>query len=396
MPSASSPPTSLHLLTQPKRRHYRLAAALLALLLTTGLPVRSETVLQTVETELHKVRVVELAVGLRNPWSVAILPSGGFLVTERDGRLLRISSANGERTEFDGVPPVFAENQGGLFDVVLDPAFAQNQLLYLSYAAEKPGGANTRLARARLVGDSLEDLQVIFDALPGHPGGRHFGGRIVFLADGTVTLTTGDRGRKDPAQDLMGHSGKTIRVNPDGSIPADNPLHSRADARPEILSSGHRNPQGAALNPRSGILWTQEHGPRGGDEVNIIKPGTNYGWPLVSYGVNYSGSPVGTGKHVGPGFTNPVYYWDPSIAPSGMAFYNGDAFPRWKSNLLVGALKFRLLVRLTLKGNRIVAEERLFKRFFGRIRDVRVGPDGLIYLLTDERNGRLLRLEPVT
>lgn len=396
---ANSPATSSRRRMRPSPDLHWLARALSAPLLAMGLltaalPVRSATVLQTVQTELETVRVVELAAGLRNPWSLAFLPDGGFLVTERDGRLLRLSADAEQRTEIDGVPAVYAENQGGLFDVVLAPDFARTRLLYLSYAAEKPGGANTRLARARLVDDRLEDLQVIFDAGPGHPGGRHFGGRIVLLPDGTITLTTGERGLKDPSQDLADHSGKVIRVHPDGSVPADNPFRTDRNAKPEIYSYGHRNPQGAALNPWTGALWVQEHGPRGGDEINIIKPGANYGWPLVSHGVNYSGTPVGSGESSAPGLTGPVYYWDPSIAPSGLAFYNADAFPAWKGNLFAGALKFQLLVRLSLDDDRVIAEERLFKRYYGRIRDVRTGPGGLIYLLTDDRNGRLIRLEP--
>ncbi len=394
MQLASSPATSSHRRMRPRRSPIWPAAALLALLLANGLPARAEQVLQTVQTERHTVRVVELAAGLRNPWSVAFLPGGGFLVTERGGRLLHLSGTDGERTEIDGVPPVFAERQGGLFDVVLDPDFASNRLLYLSYAAETTGGANTRLARARLEGGQLEDLTVLFTANPGHAGGRHFGGRIVFLPDGTLTLTTGARGQKDPAQNLMDHSGKVIRLTRNGKVPSDNPFVGRTDAKSEIFSYGHRNPQGAALSPGTGQLWTQEHGPRGGDEINIIQPGANYGWPLVSYGVNYSGSPVGSGKRGGPGLAEPAYYWDPSIAPSGLAFYTGEAFPGWKGNVLVGALKFQLLVRLTVDGNRITGEERMLKRYYGRIRDVRTAPDGLVYLLTDDRNGKLLRLEP--
>jgi glucose/arabinose dehydrogenase len=216
----------------------------------------------------------------------------------------------------------------------------------------------------------------------------------VFLPDGTLAFTIGDRGQKDPAQDLMSHAGKVIRLNPDGSVPADNPFLGRDDARPEIYSYGHRNPQGMILHPASGMLWLHEHGPRGGDEVNIVEPGANYGWPLVSYGKNYSGTPVGTGNASGPGITEPIHTWVPSIAPSGMAYYNGGAFPQWRGSVFVGALKYQLLARLTLDGDRVTGQERLFARYFGRIRDVRQGPDGLLYLLTDEHNGRLIRLEP--
>jgi len=350
--------------------------------------------LATVETEHHPVRVVELADGLQHPWALAFLPDGDLLVTERPGRLWRFSPDAAERQRIAGVPEVYASGQGGLFDLAVDPDFENNRLIYFSYAAEGQGGANTRLARARLGDERLEDVTVLFDAEPNHPGGRHFGGRIVILPDGTLTLTTGDRGQKTPSQDRMDHSGSVIRVTRDGEVPADNPFVGREDMLPEIYSYGHRNPQGAALHPETGRLWLQEHGPRGGDEVNLIEAGANYGWPEVSDGVNYSGTPVGTGQSSAPGMTDPLYFWDPSIAPSGMAFYQGDAFPGWQGDLLVGALKFQLLVRLALDGERVTGEERFLERTAGRIRDVRVGPAGLVYLLTDAQNGRLVRLEP--
>lgn len=373
----------------------RLAGVVL-LAFAAALPLRAQAAetLATVETDEHRVRAVELADGLQHPWALAFLPDGDLLVTERPGRLWRLSPDAAERRQIAGVPEVYASGQGGLLDLAVDPDFASNRRIYFSYAAEGSGGANTRLARARLGEDRLEDVTVLFDAEPNHPGGRHFGGRIVILPDGTLTLTTGDRGQKTPSQDRMDHSGSVIRVTPDGEVPADNPFVGREDVRPEIYSYGHRNPQGAALHPETGRLWLQEHGPRGGDEVNLIEPGANYGWPEVSHGVNYSGTPVGTGQSSAPGMTDPLYFWDPSIAPSGMAFYRGDAFPGWQGDLLVGALKFQLLVRLTLDGERVTGEERFLERTAGRIRDVRVGPDGLVYLLTDAPNGRLVRLEP--
>ncbi len=380
---------------RPMRARPELHLALAALLvLLTPLGAMADRVLGTHSTDRHEVRVVEVAAGLRHPWSIAFLPGGDILVTERSGRLLRLDARSGRRTAVAGVPPVFAYHQGGLFDVALDPEFAENGRIYLSYAAEKRGGANTRLARARLEGARLENLEIIFDAMPGRSGGRHFGGRIAFLPDGTVTLTTGDRGEKTPSQNLMDHSGSVIRVHRDGRVPEDNPFVGRGDVKPEIYTYGHRNPQGAAIHPQTGQLWTQEHGPRGGDEVNIKVPGENYGWPLVSHGQNYSGTPVGTGEAAAPGITDPVYVWVPSIAPSGMTFYTGNAFPKWEGNLFVGALKYQLVTRLTLDGNRVVSEERFLNRAYGRIRDVREGPDGMIYLLTDAREGRLLRLEP--
>jgi glucose/arabinose dehydrogenase len=369
-------------------------AALLALLLLC-LPVRAAEVLGTYDTALHKVRAVVVAGGLRSPWALAFLPDGDFLVTEQNGRLLRLSADGEKRTEISGVPTVYAVNQGGLLDVAIAPDFAASRRIFLTYSAEgSGGGAHTNLASARLEEDRLEDLHVLFDGGPDERGGRHFGSRIVFLPDGTLAFTIGDRGQKDPAQDLMSHAGKVIRLNPDGSVPADNPFLGRDDARPEIYSYGHRNPQGMILHPASGMLWLHEHGPRGGDEVNIVEPGANYGWPLVSYGKNYSGTPVGTGNASGPGITEPIHTWVPSIAPSGMAYYNGGAFPQWRGSVFVGALKYQLLARLTLDGDRVTGQERLFARYFGRIRDVRQGPDGLLYLLTDEHNGRLIRLEP--
>ena len=391
---ASFPAISSRRPMRPKTSLIGIAAAFLALLLLACLPARAAEEFGTYDTALHKVRAVAVAGGLRNPWAVAFLPGGGFLVTEQNGRLWRLSADGERRTEIDGVPAVYAVNQGGLLDVAVAPDFADSRRLFLTYSGEGSGGAHTHLASARLDEDRLEDVQVLFTGEPGERGGRHFGSRIVFLPDGTLAFTTGDRGQKDPSQDLMSHAGKVIRLNQDGSIPPDNPFAGRDDARPEIYSYGHRNPQGMILHPASGKLWLHEHGPRGGDEVNIVEPGANYGWPLVSHGKNYSGTPVGTGQATAPGITDPIYNWVPSIAPSGMAYYDGDAFPAWRGSLFVGALRFQLIARLTLDGERVTDEERLFTQHFGRIRDVRQGPDGLLYLLTDEHNGRLIRLEP--
>jgi glucose/arabinose dehydrogenase len=370
-------------------------AAALAALLLLCLPARAAEVLGTFDTQLHKVRAVSLADGLRYPWGLAFLPNGEFLVTEQDGRLFRISADGSERTAIAGVPAVQAIGQGGLLDVAADPDFAQTQRIFFTYSGGGArGGANTNLASARLESDRLTDVQVLFDGEPDYGGGRHFGSRIAFLPDGTLAFTIGDRGEKNPSQDLTSHAGSVIRLNRDGSVPQDNPFLGQRDARPEIYSYGHRNPQGMILYPPTGRLWLHEHGPRGGDEVNIVEPGANYGWPLVSHGVNYSGTPVGTGRDSAPGLTAPLYTWVPSIAPSGMAYYDGGAFPKWRGNILVGALKFQLIARLTVRDGEITGEERLFEAAFGRIRDVRSGPDGLIYLLTDDLNGRLIRLEP--
>ena len=394
MRSANSPATSSRRLTRPRTSMLGGAAALCALLLLC-LPARAAEVLGVYETALHKVKAVSLAGGLRYPWGLAFLPDSQFLVTEQDGRLLRISADGAQRTEIDGVPEVYAVNQGGLLDVAVAPDFASSRRIFLTYSAQSEGsGAHTHLASGVLKDDSLENIQVLFRGTPGESGGRHFGSRIAFLSDGTLAFTIGDRGQKDPSQDLMSHAGSVIRLNKDGTVPSDNPYIGRSDALPEIYSYGHRNPQGMIQHPGSGKLWLHEHGPRGGDEVNIVKPGANYGWPLVSYGINYGGSPVGTGKTSLPGITEPAHTWVPSIAPSGMAYYDGDKFPKWRGSILVGALKFQLVARLTLDGEKVTGEERLFEGEFGRIRDVRAGPGGYVYLLTDDRNGELIRLEP--
>jgi glucose/arabinose dehydrogenase len=332
---------------------------------------------------------------LDHPWSLAFLPDGRILVTERPGRL-RIVAADGSiSAPLTGVPEVVARGQGGLLDVVLDPDHATNGLIYLSYAEPGSGGAGTAVARARLGAGKLEEVRVIFRQDPKTGGGGHFGSRLVFAPDGNLFVTVGERQQRDYAQDLTRHWGKVIRIRPDGSVPSDNPFVGRGDARPEIWSYGHRNPQGAALNPRTGALWTVEHGAMGGDELNVPRPGRNYGWPVITYGLDYSGVKIGEGT-AKPGMEQPVHYWDPSIAPSGMAFYTGDRYPGWRGSLFVGSLKFGLLVRLELDGERVTTEERLLEGVDARIRDVRQGPDGFLYLLTDEDEGRLLRLEPVS
>jgi glucose/arabinose dehydrogenase len=281
-----------------------------------------------------------------------------------------------------------------LFDVVLHPKFAQNQLVYLAYTARGEGGIGTDLARGKLVGDRLEEVQVIFRETPKADASIQFGGRIVFDGAGHVYLTLGDLGDMKRAQKPDDDAGSVIRLNDDGSVPKDNPFVGKAGWRPEKFDLGHRNVQGAALHPQTGMLWTHEHGPQGGDEVNVIRPGRNYGWPVITYGVDYgSGAKIGEGT-AKAGMEQPLYYWVPSIAPSGMAFYTGDKFPRWKGDLFVGALKAQILVRLRLDGEKVVREERMLKGVLGRIRDVRTGPDGFVYLLTDEDPGVLARLEP--
>jgi glucose/arabinose dehydrogenase len=315
-----------------------------------------------------------------------------MLVTERPGRL-RVVARGGRVSEpLAGAPEVLARGQGGLLDVALSPGFGQDRLVYLSFAEPGEGGASTAVARGRLGDRGLEGVQVIWRQQPKVSGTHHWGSRLVFRPDGTLFVTLGDRlAYRERAQDLSVTIGKVVRLNADGSIPRDNPFVGRADARPEIWSYGHRNIQAAALDP-SGQLWTVEHGARGGDELNHPQPGRNYGWPVITYGVEYSGGRIGVGTSR-PGMEQPVYYWDPVIAPSGAVFYTGDAFPDWRGDLLVGSLQPGCLVRLKVEGNRVVREDR-YLADLGRIRNVRQGPDGLVYLLTDSPNGRILRLEP--
>jgi glucose/arabinose dehydrogenase len=293
-----------------------------------------------------------------------------------------------------GVPEVAAAGQGGLLDVALHPRFRDNRLVYLSYAGKGRGGTGTEVARGRLSEGRLEDLEILYAVRPKSRGGRHFGSRLVFDAQGRLYVTAGERGDPDRAQDPGDAAGSVIRLTEDGAVPPDNPFVDRVGARPEIFSIGHRNPQGLARHPETGRIWEVEHGPRGGDEVNVIEAGVNYGWPVITYGMSYAGFPIGEGSEKS-GMAQPVTYWVPSISPSGMAFYTGAAFPAWRGNLFVGALSGELLVRLELDGERVVREERLLEELGERIRDVRQGPDGFLYLLTDAPDGALLRLEPL-
>jgi glucose/arabinose dehydrogenase len=353
---------------------------------------------QTVQSEKHAFRVVTLVRGLQNPWSMAFLPDGRMLVTEREGRLRIVSKDfKLDPKPVEGLPEIVATGQGGLFDVAIHPQYAQNGWIYWAYNAPGPGGWGTTLARGKLISDAnnyrMTEVQLLFGMEPKTRTGQHFGGRIVFDGKGIVYLTLGDRGDKPRAQKLDDHAGSVIRLHDDGRVPADNPFVNRAGAKPEKFTLGNRNMQGAALHPQTGELWTHEHGPQGGDEINVMRAGRNYGWPVISYCVNYGiGTKIGEGN-AKPGMEQPLHYWVPSIAPSGMVFYTGDKFPNWKGNLLVGALRDEMLVRLELNGEKIVREERLLKGQIGRIRDVRVGADGFVYLLTDEREGVVLRLE---
>lgn len=338
------------------------------------------------------VEVSTVATGLEHPWALAFLPDGRMLVTERPGRL-RIVSADGRvSAPLAGVPEVYARGQGGLLDVALDPDFEQSRWIYLSYAEPGEGGGGTAVARGKLGEGGLEQVEVIFRQTPKLDTGHHFGSRLVFAQDGRLFVTAGDRGQMERAQRLDDGQGKIFRIERDGGIPADNPFVGRDDAQAAIWSWGHRNVQGAALHPQTGALWQTEHGARGGDELNIPAAGRNYGWPVITLGVNYNGTPVGEGLREAPGMEQPVHAWTPSIAPSGLAFYTADRFPAWKGSLFVGALAHQKLVRLSLDGERITGEEVLLEGLGERIRDVRQGPDGYLYLVTDAAQGQVLRV----
>jgi glucose/arabinose dehydrogenase len=350
---------------------------------------------QVNESREHRFEVEVLADGLQNPWALAFLSDGRILVTERPGRLRVFVPGQGLSAPVAGLPEVFARGQGGLLDLALHPDHADNGWIYFSYAAPGDRGAFTAVSRARLDGAALRDVETVFEARNPGSGGRHFGSRIAFGPDGKLYVSFGERGDADAAQDPSNHNGTVVRLNDDGSVPGDNPQAGRTEVLPSIFSYGHRNPQGMARHPTRDEIWVHEHGPQGGDEINRLVGGANYGWPVVTFGRSYAGFPIGEGSSKA-GMEPPLHHWTPSIAPSGMTFYDGDAFPRWRGNLFVGSLKFRYLARLTLDGTRVVAEERLIAGQHGRIRDVRQGPDGLIYLLSDESDGQLLRLRPAT
>ena len=376
-----------------RARPLMLAAALLSAALV-ALPVSARDLI--VRTEAGNVKVVEVASGLQSPWSLAFLPDGRMLVTERPGRLRLVGADGTVSAPIEGVPTVHARGQGGLLDVALGPNFVEDGLIVFAYAEPTERGARTVVARARLdiEGLRLHDVRRIFAQDEDPSGNHHWGSRLVFAPDGTLFVTLGDRFHpRERAQALDSHLGKVVRITLDGGVPTDNPFATRAGARPEIWSYGHRNVQGAALHPQTGELWTHEHGPQGGDEVNRTRAGLNYGWPEVTYGREYV-----TGRKIGEAETRadvepPVLQWTPSIAPSGMAFYSGDVFPAWKGSLFVGSLKFQILARLELDGGRVVHEERLLGELGRRIRDVRQGPDGHLWLV-DETEGRILRLDP--
>lgn len=340
------------------------------------------------------VRVERLVAGLVNPWSVAFLPDGSALISERPGRLRRWSAQGGLSAPLRNVPDVVAEGQGGLLDLAISPSFVDDGLIFFSYAEAGEGNlAGTAVARGRLSGDQLIDVQVIFRQQPKVATRHHFGSRLVFDGDGNLFISLGERGQRIEAQNLASHLGKLIRIRADGSVPNDNPFVSKSDALPEIWSYGHRNMQGAAISPYSGRLWTAEHGPKGGDELNRPEAGKNYSWPIITHGIDYSGDEIP--EAIGPakdGMEQPHHYWPVSPAISGMAFYDNARFPAWQHSLFVGSLVQRGLIRLSLREEAVVAEERLLENLGWRIRDVRVGPDGALYVLTDEADGQLLRI----
>jgi len=372
-----------------------------ALLLSVGLCLSTSpsAAQQSIErSEQHDFQVVTLAESLEHPWGMAFLPDGSILITERPGRLRLFKDGKLLADPISGGPQAIARGQGGLLDVALHPDFTANGYVYFSYAGAEPGEderlTGTEVARARFDGKEFTALEVIFRAFPKTPGGAHYGSRLVFGKDGKLYVSLGDRRNyMKEAQNPANHLGSILRLNDDGSAPKDNPFAGQLKAMDEIFSYGHRNVQGLALQPSSGEIWAHEHGPRGGDEVNLLKSGANYGWPAITYGIDYSGAIISQ-KTSAAGMEQPVVYWDPSIAPSGMAFYDGDLFAEWKGDLFVGALAHRHLRRLEMDDQKVVGQEALLRDLRERIRDVRSGPDGFLYILTDSAKGRLIRLEP--
>lgn len=373
--------------------HTRIAAAMIAGIATVfgSLGSAQESGAGAYQAAGERFRLVRVAAGLEYPWSMAFLPEGGVLVAERPGRLTVLES-DGRTRRVEGLPPVAAAGQGGLLDIALHPDFVRSRLVYWTFAAPGPGGASTALARGRLEGGRLVGVQILWTMPKRSGSSAHFGSRVRFLPDGTLLLTTGDRGDQARARDYSDAAGKTIRLRDDGSVPSDNPFAGRPGALPEIYSIGHRNPQGLAV--KDGRAWLSEHGPRGGDEINLIRAGADYGWPLATYGLAYSGARIAESP-TAPGIEPPLLHWTPSIAPSGLDFYEGDVFRAWRDHLISGSLAGQKLVLLRVAGERVAGQETLVDGTVGRIRDVRVGPDGFVYLLTDERNGALWRLEPV-
>lgn len=374
-------------------RHSVLAACFSATLSVLALSATADAQ-QRFPSSAGELVVETVASGLEHPWGLAFLPDGRMLVTERPGRLRLVSAAGEISRPIAGVPSVMARGQGGLLDVALDPQFAHNRQIYLSFAEPRANGNGTSVARGRLNagGTALEGMSVIFRQMPTINSNMHFGSRLVFDRTGALFVTVGDRfSQRDQAQNPGNHLGKVLRISPEGKAAAGNP--KKEGWQPEIWSIGHRNVQGATLHPETGQLWTAEHGARGGDEINTPKAGLNYGWPVITYGIDYSGAKIGEGTSK-PGMEQPLFYWDPSIAPSGATFYTGQIWPAWKNSLFVGALAGQMLIRLSTQGETVTGEERLLTTLSERIRDVGQGPDGYLYLLSDDANGKILRVRP--
>ncbi len=385
------------------REHARRAALLASsAVVAFGFSSVGHAVDETISSDQAEASLTTVADGLDHPWGLAFLPDGSMLVTERSGQLRHVAEDGAVSEPIAGTPEVDARGQGGLLDVAVAPDFAESRHVYLSFSEFGEADTNsTAVARGTLSADnaSLENVEVIFSQRPKVQSTKHFGSRLVFDGDGHLFVTLGERSEtrfRDQAQDLGSHLGKIVRINLDGSVPEDNPFVGRQGALPEIWSYGHRNIQAALLHPETGALWEIEHGPKGGDELNIARSGENYGWPVVSFGVNYDGTPVGSGDSDGDGFSDPIYQWTPVIAPSGMIIHSGKGFPEWEGNLFVGGLASTALVRLELEGETVKAEERLLENLGLRIRDVVEGPDGSIYVITDEGNGEILKLAPTS
>jgi len=348
----------------------------------------------TYSEEAPNYQLKTIAQGLNFPWSMAFLPNGDYLLAMRSGELRRVSSSGSVGEPLSNTPESYVADQGGYFDVILDPNYADNKTIYLSFAHGTQKANGTRIVSATLLADSLENVTPIFTVEPLKDTPVHYGGRMVILADGTLLTTTGDGFQyREAAQDRFSQLGKTIRINTDGSVPADNPFADGKQGNRKVYTYGHRSPQGLTLDAANNIVYMHEHGAKGGDEVNIVSAANNYGWPAVTYGVNYSGAQISPLQEA-PGVQQPLKYWDPSIAPSGLAFYNGSKFPNWRNSLFVGALVDKEVSRLQLENGEVVGEQRLFSELDSRIRDIRVGPDGLLYILTDSESGMLIRVSP--